>query len=598
MARKHKPSAAGAPEAHDPARAVDTGRRPARNAQIANVFDELADLLDIEGGNAFRVRAYRYAADLIRGHPKAMADLLAAGRDLTELPGIGKDLAGKIRTIVETGQLPLLEEVAQRTPRVLSRLMRIDGLGPKRVRTLYHELGVRSVEDLERAADLGRIRQLPGFGAKTEQIIRAGCERLVVRESRIRLSVAEQIAEPLAEYLRGCEGVKQVTVAGSYRRRKETVGDLDFVVTAKRGANVMRHFTGYGDVAEIVSRGETRSTVRLRSGLQVDLRLVPQVSYGAALHYFTGSKAHNIAVRTLGLRKGYKVNEYGVFEGEERIAGRTEESVYAVVDLPYIPPELREDRGEIDAARRGELPELVSLEDIRGDLHCHTVASDGHATLEEMVQAAAELGYEYVSINDHSKRVTIANGLDEKRLLEQLEAIDALNERLTGITVLKSAEVDILEDGALDYSDAALARLDFTVCSVHYQFGLTEAKQTERVLRAMDNRHFTILGHPRGRIIGQREPFALNLERVLRAAAERGCCLELNAHSSRLDLDDEGCRLARELGVKIAISTDAHSTAGLGSMRFGIDQARRGWLAAADVINTRPLEELRNLLRR
>ncbi len=603
MARKLKPAAAAGPRtqrAAAPAEdaAPDAGGPPATNAQIADLFDELADLLDIEGGNAFRVRAYRYAADLIRGHPKAMSDLIAAGKDLTELPGIGRDLAGKLRTLVETGRLPVLEEVAQRTPRVLSRLMRIDGLGPKRVKTLYHELGVRSVEDLERAAEAGRIRELPGFGAKTEQIILAGCERLVVRESRMRLSVAEQIAEPLAEYLRACGGVKQVTVAGSYRRRKESVGDLDFVVTAKRGANVMRHFTSYADVAEVVSSGATRSTVRLRSGLQVDLRLVPQVSYGAALHYFTGSKAHNIAVRTLGLRKGYKINEYGVFAGEERIAGPTEESVYAAVDLPYIAPELREDRGEIDAARRGALPKVIALDDIRGDLHCHTVASDGHATLEEMARAAAEIGYEYVSINDHSKRVTIANGLDERRLLEQLEAIDALNERLTGITVLKSAEVDILEDGSLDYSDAALARLDFTVCSVHYQFGLTEAKQTARVLRAMDNPHFAILGHPRGRVIGQREPFPLNLERVLRGAAERGCFLELNAHAGRLDLDDEGCRLAREVGVKVAISTDAHSTAGLRSMRFGIDQARRGWLEAADVVNTRPLAELRALLQR
>jgi DNA polymerase (family 10) len=582
----------------EPGSRQDKPAKPAvSNSDIADLFAELADLLDIEGSNAFRVRAYRYAAELVRGHPKSMTELLAAGRDLSELPGIGKDLASKIATIVETGRLPLLEEVARRTPRVLSELMKIEGLGPKRVKTLYQVLNVRSVDDLERAAAAGRVRELPGFGAKTEQLILEGVRRLARGAGRLKLSAAEEIAEPLAAYLRGCDGVKQVTVAGSYRRRKETVGDLDFVVTAKRGADVMRHFTTYDQVADIVSRGETRSTVRLRSGLQVDLRLVPQASYGAALHYFTGSKAHNIAVRTLGLRRGYKINEYGVFEKDKRIAGRSEKSVYAAVGLPYIEPELREDHGEIEAARRGRLPELIAVGDLRGDLHCHTDASDGHATLEEMAAAAAELGYEYVSVNDHSKHVTIANGLDGKRLLAQLEAIDRLNARLDGLTVLKSAEVDILEDGTLDFPDDVLKELDFTVCSVHYQFGLPESKQTERILRAMDNPYFSILGHPSGRLIGERDAYAVNLERIIMAAKDRGVHLEVNSHPSRLDLNDEGCRLAKALGVKLVISTDAHSTAGLGSIRFGVDQARRGWLTADDVVNTRGLDELEALLR-
>jgi DNA polymerase (family 10) len=571
---------------------------PVHNTEIAGLFDELADLLDIEDANPFRIRAYRNAARFIRSHPESLAELLASGADLTELPGIGKDLAAKIAEVVTTGRLPMLDEVATRTPRVLSELMRIQGLGPKRVKTLYKALKIRSVEDLKRAATAGRIRRLPGFGAKTERTILTGVQQLAAQGQRVKLHAAEEVAQELVAQLKRCAGVRQVTVAGSYRRRRETVGDLDILVTAARGARVIERFTSYEGVADVMAAGGTRSTVRLRSGLQVDLRVVPEAAYGAALYYFTGSKAHNIAVRKLGVKRGLKINEYGVFRGDRRVAGKTEEEVLASVGLPYIAPELREDRGEIAAAKAGRLPQLIALSDIRGDLHCHTTASDGHDTLEAMAAAAAKRGYEYLAINDHSRHVTIAHGLDEKRLRKQLDAIDTLNAKLRGVTVLKSAEVDILEDGSLDLPDRVLKELDFTVCAVHYQLGLPERRQTRRVLRAMDNRYFTILAHPTGRLINERAPYAIDLEKIMRGAKERGCALELNAHPDRLDLNDEACRLAKGLGVKIAISTDSHRTGGLDFMRFGIDQARRGWLTADDVVNTRDLAGLRALLRR
>lgn len=571
---------------------------PVHNTEIADIFDRLADLLEIEDANPFRVRAYRNAARTLRGHAKSMADLIKQEKNLSELPGIGKDLAGKIRTIVETGKLPLLGEVEARTPAVLSDLMKVQGLGPKRVKILYEKLGIRDIDDLKRAAHSGKVRELEGFGSKTEQMIRQRLEHFTGEAKRTRLVTAEDIARPLVAYLGKTKGVKDVVMAGSYRRRRETVGDLDILVTATGNSRVIDRFTGYDEVEEVMSRGETRSTVRLRSGMQVDLRVVPQVSYGAALLYFTGSKAHNIAVRKLGTGKGYKINEYGVFRGEKRVAGRTEKEVYARVGLPFIPPELRENRGELEAARKGKLPKLVTLGDIRGDLHCHTRATDGHHSLQQMASAAADRGYEYLSINDHSRRLTVAHGLDKKRLLEQIRAIDRLNDKSDGLVLLKSIEVDILEDGSLDLPDSILRELDFTVCAVHYKFNLPRKKQTDRILHAMDNPCFTILAHPSGRLINKREPYAVDLEKIMQAANERGCFLELNAHPDRLDLNDEACMMARETGVRISIATDAHSISDLDFMRCGIDQARRGWLNAKDVINTLPLKQLRKLLQR
>jgi len=571
---------------------------PIHNTEIAALFNRLADLLELEDANPFRVRAYRNGARTISSLAQNVAELVKAGKDLSELPGIGEALAKKIETIVETGKLPQLEKVGARTPPALSKLMKIEGLGPRRVKTLYKQLGIRSLEDLDRAARSGKIRKLEGFGKKTEEIILHGLERFSGAEERMKLPDAEDIAKSLVAWLKYTQGVKAVTVAGSFRRRKETVGDLDILITARKNSPVMDRFVNYDEVNEVVSRGKTRSTVILRSGLHVDLRVVPQVSYGAALCYFTGSKAHNIAVRKLGVKKGYKINEYGVFRNEKRVAGKTEKDVYKQIGLPYIAAELRENRGEIDAAKKGKLPELVTLEDIRGDLHCHTKATDGRNSLNEMVEIAKARGYEYLAITDHSRHVTVAHGLDRKRLLDEIRQIDKLNEKLDGIVVLKSIELDILEDGSLDLPDGVLKELDLTVCAVHYKFNLPRKKQTERIIRAMDNPYFNILAHPTGRLINQREAYEVDLETIMTAARKRGCFLEVNAQPDRLDLTDSYCKLAKEMGLKVAISTDAHSTGNLDYIRFGIGQARRGWLEADDVLNTRTLDDLKKLLRR
>lgn len=568
------------------------------NREIANLFLRLADLLEVEGANPFRVRAYRNAARTVGDDTQSMSDLLDKEEDLSKLPGIGKDIAKKIETIVQTGKLPILEEVEGRTPAALSELMKIEGLGPKRVKSLHDQLSVNTLEDLERAARSGKIRELEGFGKKTEGQILQRLEHFNAQEKRSKLIDAEATVGPLIEYLREYPAVSKVIAAGSYRRRKETVGDLDLLITARKDSGVMDYFVGYPEVREVISKGGTRSSVRLHSGLSVDLRVVPTVSYGAALHYFTGSKAHNIAIRTLGVKKGYKINEYGVFKNDTRLAGRTEKEVYETVGLPFIDPELREQRGEIEAAQQNRLPKLVRLRDIRGDLHCHTKATDGKHSLEQMVQAARDKGYEYLAITDHSKHLSVARGLDSKRLIEQIRTIDKLNEKLSDFVVLKAIEVDILESGELDLPDSVLRELDFTVCSVHYKFDLPRKKQTERIVRAMDNPYFNVLGHPSGRLINKREAYDVDLEAVMKAARDRGCHLEVNAQPDRMDLSDDACILAKQLGLKVTISTDAHSTGNLDFMRFGVDQARRGWLEKKDVLNTRSLAQLRKLFKR
>ncbi|HKT31651.1 MAG TPA: DNA polymerase/3'-5' exonuclease PolX [Gammaproteobacteria bacterium] len=562
------------------------------NAEIAALFNRYADLLEIQDANPFRVRAYRNAARVVSGSSRSMAELLAEGRDLDELPGIGKDLAAKIETIVRSGALPQLARIEKRVPRALSDLMQLPGLGPKRVKLLYRELDIRSVEDLQRAARSGELEKLPGFGAKITARILTGIESRGSAPQRFKLADAEQAAAPLVAYLEKIRGVKTVTVAGSFRRRRDTVGDLDIVVTARRGTPVMRRFIAYDAVAEVLSEGVTRASVRLRNGLQVDLRLVPEASYGAALYYFTGSKSHNIAVRRIAVGKGLKINEYGVYRGVRRVAGRTEEEVFAAVDLPYIVPELRENRGEIEAARRGKLPELVRLADLRGDLHAHTTASDGHDTLAAMAVAARSLGYGYLAITDHTRQVRVAHGLNAQELRVHFAAIDRLNAGFKDFRLLKSAEVDILEDGRLDLPDSVLAEMDVVVAAVHYRLELPTEEQTARVLKALDNRRIHVLAHPTTRLISQRPEFAAHMPKIFAAAAERGVAMEINAHPDRLDLDDVHARAAREAGCKLVISTDAHSVAGLGYMHYGVDQARRAWLAKTDVLNTLPLDTL------
>jgi len=570
---------------------------PIHNADIAAMFEEIADILEIQGENPFRVRAYRNAARTLQGLGREAKSFLERGEDLTRLPGIGKDLAAKIKQIVDTGRCEALDKLRKQTSPGLAELLRIPGLGPKRVRALYEELDIQTPEQLYRAARDGRIRTLPGFGEKTELNVLQAIEAHVQKDQRIKLALAGQYAEPLAEYLRQVKGVKQVVLAGSYRRAKETVGDLDILATAAGDSPVMERFNRYEEVKDTVSQGKTRSTVILRSGLQVDLRVVAPGSFGAALHYFTGSKSHNIAIRRLGQQHGLKINEYGVFKGEKQVAGKTEESVFRSVGLPYIPPELRENQGEVEAAKAGLLPALVTLTDLKGDLHAHTKATDGHNTLKEMALAARDLGLRYLAITEHSKRLTVAHGLDQKRLLQQIDEIERLNEELDGITLLKGIEVDILEDGRLDLADAVLGKLDLVIGAVHSQFHLSRSKQTRRILKAMDHPHFTMLAHPTGRLLQERDPYDVDMARIIRHARTRGCFLELNAHPKRLDLLDSHCRLAKDEGVLVSINSDAHSVLDFDHLRLGVGQARRGWLSTTDVLNTRALRELRKLLR-
>ena len=571
----------------------------AHNPEIAQSLDDIADLLELEEANPFRVRAYRNAARVVRSLGKEVSEVLVEGKEAPKLPGIGSDLADKIRTLAATGHLPLLDQLRKKTPHIAQDLLKLPNLGPKRVRTLCEELEVRTLEQLHRAVLDGRVRELPGFGAGIERKLREALEKQAkAPPARLKLALAESYVELLLAHLRGAEGVDKVVVAGSYRRCQETIGDIDIVATAKRGRPVIERFVGYEEVAKVTASGTTRATVILRSGLQVDLRVVPAESYGSALHYFTGSKAHNIAIRKMGLERGLKINEYGVFRGGKRIGGRTEEEVFRAVGLPFIPPELREERGEIEAAAAGKLPRLVELSDVRGDLHVHSEATDGHNTLEELAKAAKEHGYEYLAVTDHSRRIAMAHGLDPRRLRQEIHRIDRINSGGHGVTLLKGIEVDILEDGKLDLPDDVLGELDLVVAAVHSKFNLSRQKQTERILRAMERPYFTVLAHPTGRLIGEREPYDVDIARIIAGAKERGCFIELNAHPDRLDLTDLHSRMAKEAGVLVSIATDAHRVEELSYLRFGVGQARRGWLEKDDVLNARPLAKLRPLLAR
>ncbi len=568
------------------------------NAEVARIFRELADLLDLQGANPFRVRAYRNAARTIEELAEPVAQVARAGpRALDALPGIGADLAAKIQEIVRTGSLEALAEAGRAVPRGLAGLMQVRGLGAKRARALYDAIGIASVKQLERAARAGRIRQVPGFGARTEAKLLeelaaggAGGERRMLR------SVAAQYGEALLGYLRDVPRVRRADIAGSFRRARDTVGDLDILVDAAPRSPVAARFVAYPEVAEVLAQGPTRCSVRLRSGLQVDLRVLPAESYGAGLYYFTGSKAHNIAVRRLGQLRGLKINEYGVFRGDRRVGGAKEDDVFRAVGLPPIPPELRENRGEIEAAQAGRLPRLVELADIRGDLQLHTTDSDGRESLDAMARAARTLGLDYVAITDHTKAVAVVGGMDPAGFRRQRKRIDRLNAALQRLTVLQGAEVDIHPDGTLDLPDEALRALDVVVISIHTAFDLPERRQTERVLHALDHPAVDVLAHPTGRLIGRRGPMRLDTERIFGAAAERGIMLEVNAQPTRLDLDDVLCRAAIEAGCRLAISTDAHAADELRFMRWGVDQARRGWARRADIANTLPLARFRKLL--
>jgi DNA polymerase (family 10) len=566
------------------------------NPEVGQVFDEVADLLEIQDANPFRVRAYRNAARTIRDLSESLAGMDADR--LTSLDGIGKDLAGKITTILQTGDLPLRQELRGQVPAGLRELIRLPGLGPKRAVILHQRLKISSLDKLRQAAEKHRIRKLAGFGAKTEEKLLQSLGHLEKAGRRVYLAEAKVYADAVMRHLKGVAGLKQIEVAGSFRRRKETVGDLDFLVTCDHVGPMMDRLADYEGVAEVLARGKTKMTVRLRSGLQLDLRVVPEESYGAALQYFTGSKDHSIQVRRRALDRKLKLNEYGVFRGKRRVAGRTEEEVYKAVGLPWIPPELREARGEIELALQGRLPKLLELKDLRGDLHMHTTTTDGRASLEDMVAAAKKRGHSYIAITDHSKRVTMANGLDARRLRQEWKAIDKLAGKVNGLTILKGVEMDILKDGTMDLPDDVLKEADWVIASIHYDQNQPREQITRRLLKAIENPYVSAIGHPTGRLIGMRKGMDVDLDTVMKAAADHGCFLELNSQPRRLDLDDVALMAAKERGIPIVIDTDAHSVEELGLLEFGVYQARRAGLEARHVANARSLAEFRKLLRR
>ena len=568
------------------------------NIEVAAVLYEVADLLEIKGVR-FKPHAYRRAAQEIETLPEDIADVTREGR-LDEVPGVGKGIAGKVREVVETGDLAYLSSLREELPEGVQELTRIEGIGPKKAIALSRELGIRTVDDLEAAAKAGRIRDLPGFGEKTEQNILASIRMSKTARERHLLGYILPIARDIERRLSSLDSVLRVSLAGSIRRKKETIGDVDILAASTRPDEVMEVFATLPGVSRVLARGTTKTSVVLATGVQVDLRVVEDKHFGAALQYFTGSKEHNIALRKLAIARNWRLNEYGLVDlaTGRVVAGEDEAGVYRALDLPWIEPELREDRGEIEAARTGTLPGLVEYGSVRGDLHAHTRWSEGSHSIEEMAEAAQALGYEYIAICDHAETLHIARGLSPERLADQIREIERINREADGeFTVLAGTECNIGMDGRIDLPDSVLADLDVVVASVHSGFKQSEREMTERVVTAMQNDHVDIIGHPTGRILLTREPYRIDLAAVFDAAAALGVLMEINAFPSRLDLSDVNCRQAREHGIRFSLGSDAHSRENLRYMEFGVATARRGWLAAEDIVNTRPLEDLRGVLR-
>jgi DNA polymerase (family 10) len=575
------------------------------NRQVAQVFAEIADLLEIKGENAFKIRAYRTAADTLA----AWADPVARMEEpqLRELPGIGKDLAAKIRELSTSGTCLYHQELLQEFPPTILDLLRLQGVGPKTVALLYSSLNITTVDGLAEAARSGRLRDLKGMGAKKEALILKAVEERQKDTGRHLLSDTASVSAELVGYLRERAPDIDFIPVGSLRRGCETCGDLDILaigpstsLRASANPELMDVFIAFPNVDRILGHGETKSSVRLRGGYQADLRLVPGESRGAAMQYFTGSKAHNIVLRDRAIQHGYKLNEYGLYrtEDDSRVAGDTEEGIYEALGMAWIDPELREHRGEIDAALERRLPRLVSAVDIRGDLHMHTTATDGRDDLESMAAGAQRLGHSYIAITDHSQALAMANGLDEHRALEHARRVRALNGRFDGLTLLAGIECDILADGRLDLADDCLAELDLVVASIHSHFSQDAGQMTDRVLRALESPWVDVLGHPTGRLLLKRDGLRLDVDRVITAAARHGVALEINCQVDRLDLNDAHARLAHERGARLVISTDAHSVTALGNLRWGVQMARRAWATPEHVLNTRTVDELRPLLRR
>ncbi len=571
------------------------------NREIAAVFEEISNLMKIIQDDpkwTFKAAAYDRAKRSIESFPERLEDVARdPNRKLTDIPGIGADLAKKITELVETGKSSYHQEQIAKIPHSLLDMLQLQTVGPQKVRLFYKQANIQSVDELEAAAKEGRLRDLPGMSEKSEENILKAIEVFRRAAGRFRLDTAFETAEVLTAWLRDLKTVEEVTPAGSLRRGRETVGDLDLLVTGRDPASIADHFVKFPGIAAILAKGEDKVSVKLKNDLQVDVRMIERSAYGAALHYFTGSKEHNVAMRDIAKRRGWKLNEYGLFHGEKLLAGRTEEEIFAKLGLEWIPPELRENLGEIEAAEKNELPKLVDLEDIRGDLQMHTTASDGHASIEEMAGAAKQIGYKYILITDHSKAVTVANGLDEKRAAEHIRRIHAARKQVKGIEIWAGTEVDILGDGKLDYSDALLKQFDIVLASVHSRMTMPADEMTSRLLRALENPYVRILGHPTGRQILRRDPFLFDLEKVFAAAKKFGVILELNGNPERLDLCDRHVKLAHDRGMKIIISTDAHDPKDFSLMRYGVMTARRGWMEKSGVLNTLPPEKLLSNLR-
>jgi DNA polymerase (family 10) len=569
------------------------------NKAIAGILYETADLLEIDGQDSFRIRSYRNAAEAIEAQPQQIADLIGEPKKVLAIPGIGKGMLQNLQEMFKEGKLSVHADLLKKYRPSMLDLLKIQGLGPKTIALIWSAYQVSDLEGVEKLAREGKIQELPRMGAKQEQKLLKAIEDYRRITGRFLLDAGEREARKIIDHLQGYPGVEKVTPAGSLRRGRETVGDLDILVTGKACCDdatrekLIEHVIKLPGLMEIIARGENKVSFRLRAGMQVDVRLLPPESFGAAMQYFTGSKAHNVALRQRALKMGYTLSEYSLakLDTEEPVAGKTEEEIYAKLKLDYIPPELRENQGELDAAQAHTLPVLISQADLQGDVHMHSVETDGRNTIEEMAEAAKERGYQYMAITDHSKNLAFANGLDDKRAVEHIQRIRAANDQIEGIRIFAGIEVDILADGALDLSDSVLEQMDIVIASVHSHFNQSPAEMTDRLLKAVQNPNTSLLGHPTGRLLLRREGYAFDLDAVMKSAAQNKVAMELNAYPDRLDLCDRHLRLAKQHGVKIVINTDSHHTSHLEKIRFGILQARRAWLTKEDVLNTSPVEK-------
>ncbi len=575
------------------------------NKAIAHVFYETADLMEVNGDDSFRIRSYRRAAEALEGHPQQVSELLDEPKNMLGIPGIGKGMAANIQELCREGKLSQHQELLQKYRPSMLELLKIQGLGPKTIALLWSAFQVSDLAGVEQLARDGKLRELPRMSEKSEQKILKAIEDYRRISGRFLLDEADRTAEKLTEHLQQVEGIEKITPAGSLRRGRETVGDLDVLITGpccmneQQRAALIEEILRFPGIVQVLAKGDNKVSFKLRSGMQVDVRMLPAESYGAAMQYFTGSKNHNVTLRQRALKMGFTLNEYGLsrLDDNHRVAGTTEEEIYNTLNLDFIPPELRESCGEIEAAAEHRLPKLITVEELRGEVHMHTVETDGRCTIDEMAQAARQRGYQYIAITDHSKNLAFANGLDDKRAVEHIARIRAANEQTEGITIMAGIEVDILADGTLDLSDAVLELMDVVVASVHSAFNQEPGQMTDRLLRAIDNQNVSILGHPTGRLLLRRDAYQFDMDAILKAALKNKVAMELNAYPDRLDLNDVHLRMARERGVKIVINTDAHHTSHFEKIKYGILQARRAWLTAADVLNTLPEKEFRQAMK-